>query len=158
MILERRAIQALGLVGLMVRGMAYALHAGSKWKQAEWDRDLAQLEAKARQTSEDYRVMEQAWQAENSRITGNYNASLEAQRAELERERAHGADLGKRLLRVSADLASRDRSAEVAGAIGAAYAAEITAREAEIAGALTAYDAACRADATQLAALIERVR
>ncbi len=153
-----RLAQALGIVALFVLAMGYSFHAGGKWSQAKWDRERAQLEAKARQASEENRAKERAWQAENSRITGAYNASLEAQRAELDTERARNADLGLRMLRVSADLASRDRAAEVAGATRAAYAAEITAREAEIAGALTAYDAACRADASQLAALIERVR
>lgn len=163
--IERKLAQALGIVALFLLAMGYAFHAGGKWNQAKWDKERAELQATARQVSEDYRAMEQAWQAENERITGVYNASIREQQAILEDERARGVDLGRRLLRVSADLASRDRASEVAGSVRAAYASEVSSREAELARlaergreAVNGADQAALSDSAQLAALIERVK
>lgn len=160
-----RLAQALGIVALFVLAMGYSFHAGQKWKQAEWDRERVRLESAARQLSEDYRQMEAAWQRENVRIVGAYREELDKREAALADERARGVDLGRRLLRVSADLASRDRAAQEADSSGTSGAAPVSSSEAEIARlvergreAVNAIDTACSLDAAQLVALQDVVR
>lgn len=159
-----KATALIALVSALVSGVGFGylghrLQAGKVAEAREETANLrADYEARARQASDDYRAMEAAWQRENVRIVGAYRGELEQVEAALADERARGADLGRRLLLASANLASRDRAAEVVGAARAAESASFAERERELAAAVTEYDRACRLDAVQLAALIERVK
>lgn len=150
------------LIALALALVSGGFYTGFRWQvgavakaRAETANLRADYAARARQQSEDYRAMEQAWQRENARIGGAYRDEIAKREADLANERNRNADLGRRLLRVSANLATSDQSAEAQRAGFADAAAALASREEELAAAVTEYDRSCQLDAVQLSALQE---